>query len=59
MDNVIKWVHTPDCRSCAVELDNSSKYILKCIIAERKRLDKCRYCERLKAYGLQLTKMET
>ncbi len=43
----IRFVHTPDCRECVMELKNASKKEKKTIIKERKLLKKCKFCTRL------------
>lgn len=45
---VIEWTKSPDCRSCAFELNNTSKRSLTRIIKERHKSPKCKQCERLR-----------
>lgn len=44
----IKWVKSPDCRSCVFELENVPRRKLMIIIESRKHLSKCNRCERLR-----------
>jgi len=44
----IKWIHKPDCRSCAFEFNNSGKKKIDQLIKERDVT--CKNCERLEEY---------
>lgn len=42
----IRWTHSIDCRSCALEMRDAPRRKLERIIDERKRTPKCNGCER-------------
>ena len=43
----IRWIHSIDCRSCALEIRDAPRKKLERIVDERKRTPKCNGCERL------------
>lgn len=43
----IRWIHSIDCRSCALEMRDAPRRKMEQIVDERKHTPKCRGCERL------------